>query len=110
MAGELLLREYHRNAPFMRPLIEYWMGVAHRKRQLRTALGRIRRFNKWELLRAGKRIPLKSKVPGARLITFTAFNARIQGSAADMMKAAMSDIWRSGVCDVLGAPHLTISR
>jgi DNA polymerase I-like protein with 3'-5' exonuclease and polymerase domains len=108
MAGELLLREYHRKAPFMRPLIEYWMGVAHRKRQLRTALGRIRRFNKWELLRADKRIPLKSKVPGARLITFTALNARIQGSAADIMKAAMSDIWRSGVCDVLGAPHLTI--
>ena len=24
------------------------------------------------------------------------------------MKAAMSDIWASGVCDVLGAPHLTI--
>jgi DNA polymerase I-like protein with 3'-5' exonuclease and polymerase domains len=107
-AGELLLREYHRRAPFMRPLIEYWMNVAHRKRQLRTALGRIRRFNKYELLRAGKRIPLKQKVPGARLVTFTALNARIQGSAADVMKYAMADIWRSGVCAVLGAPHLTI--
>jgi DNA polymerase I-like protein with 3'-5' exonuclease and polymerase domains len=108
MAGEQLLREYHRKAPFMRPLIEYWMEVAHRKHQLRTALGRIRRFNKWELRRAGKRIPLKNKVPGARLVTFTALNARIQGSAADIMKAAMSDIWSSGVCDVLGAPHLTV--
>jgi DNA polymerase-1 len=107
-AGGRLLREYHRRAPFMRPLIEHWMGVAHRKRQLRTALGRIRRFNKFELLRAGKRIPLKHPVPGSRLITFTALNARIQGSAADIMKAAMSDIWSSGVCNVLGAPHLTI--
>jgi DNA polymerase I-like protein with 3'-5' exonuclease and polymerase domains len=108
MAGEQLLRDYHRRVPFMRPLMDYWMRVAERNRQLRTALGRHRRFNKWELRRAGQRIPVKHRVPGARLITFTALNARIQGSAADVMKAAMSDIWASGVCDVLGAPHSTI--
>lgn len=108
VAGELLLREFHRKAPFLKPLIEHWMRVAERKRYLRTALGRIRKFNKWELKRAGKRIPLRQQVPGARLVTFTALNARIQGSAADVMKYAMADIWSSGVCDVLGAPHLTV--
>ena len=35
-------------------------------------------------------------------------NARIQGSAADIMKHAMVKIWESGVCDVVGAPLLTV--
>lgn len=37
-----------------------------------------------------------------------ALNALIQGSAADIMKKAMVMIWESGVCDVIGAPHLTV--
>lgn len=37
-----------------------------------------------------------------------ALNALIQGSAADIMKKAMVLIWESGVCDVIGAPHLTV--
>jgi DNA polymerase I-like protein with 3'-5' exonuclease and polymerase domains len=40
--------------------------------------------------------------------THTALNALLQGSAADIMKRAMVDIWHSGVCDVLGAPFLTV--
>jgi DNA polymerase-1 len=106
--GTRLINEYHRRLPFMRGLMDHWSRVAERHRQLRTALGRVRRFNKWEIRRAGKRIPVPARVPGARLVTFTALNARIQGSAADVLKAGMSDIWNSGVCDVLGAPHSTI--
>jgi DNA polymerase I-like protein with 3'-5' exonuclease and polymerase domains len=106
--GTRLLNEYHRRLPFMRGLMDHWARVAERKRELRTALGRLRRFNKWELRRAGKRVQVPARVPGARLVTFTALNARIQGSAADVMKAAMADIWHSGVCSVLGAPHLTV--
>lgn len=106
--GNQLLREYHRKAPFMRPLMDHWMEVAERKRQLRTLFGRIRRFNKWAITRGGEQIVLDHRVPGARLVSFTALNARIQGSAADICKYAMSDIWASGVCDVLGAPHLTV--
>ena len=45
--------------------------------------------------------PLNSELA----VTYTALNARIQGSAADIMKDAMV-IWESGVCDVIGAPHL----
>ena len=78
--GVRLLNEYHRRVPFMRPIMDHWMRVAEREHQLRTALRRLRRFNKWEIRRAGKRIPVKHRVPGARLITFTALNARIQGS------------------------------
>jgi DNA polymerase-1 len=43
-----------------------------------------------------------------RAFTYKALNAVIQGSAADLMKKAMLDIWESGVCDVLGPPLLTI--
>ena len=107
--GRRLLREYHRRAPFMRPIMEHWMEVVERDHQLRTLFGRIRRFTKWEIWRGGKAVYLDHWVPGAKLAhTYTALNARIQGSAADIMKAAMADIWASGVCDVLGAPLLTI--
>jgi DNA polymerase-1 len=43
-----------------------------------------------------------------RAFTHKALNARIQGSAADIMKVAMVDVWESGVCDVLGPPQLTV--
>jgi DNA polymerase I-like protein with 3'-5' exonuclease and polymerase domains len=43
-----------------------------------------------------------------RAKTFTGLNGLLQGSAADLMKIAMVDIWESGVCDVLGAPLLTV--
>jgi DNA polymerase-1 len=43
-----------------------------------------------------------------RAFTYRALNAYIQGSAADILKQAMALIWESGVCAVLGAPHLTV--
>jgi DNA polymerase I-like protein with 3'-5' exonuclease and polymerase domains len=108
-AGRRLLREYHRKAPFMRPIMEYWMGRAEQDYELRTLLGRRRRFTKWAIRRGGKTIYLDHRVPGAKLaFTYAALNARIQGSAADIMKYAMSEVWTSGVCDVLGAPHLSV--
>lgn len=38
----------------------------------------------------------------------TGLNALLQGGAADIMKRAMLDIWNAGICDVLGAPLLTV--
>jgi len=43
-----------------------------------------------------------------RAKTYKALNSLLQGSAADLMKKAMLDIWKSGVCDVLGAPLCTV--
>jgi DNA polymerase-1 len=40
--------------------------------------------------------------------TRTGLNALLQGSAADIMKRAMVDIWKSGVCSVLGPPRMTV--
>jgi DNA polymerase I-like protein with 3'-5' exonuclease and polymerase domains len=43
-----------------------------------------------------------------RAKAYTALNALLQGGAADLMKLAMVEIWESGICDVLGAPLLTV--
>jgi DNA polymerase I-like protein with 3'-5' exonuclease and polymerase domains len=108
--GKKLLNEYHRRAPFMRPLNNHWMNRAESEPfEIRTLLNRRRQFNKWGIERNGEYILLDHRVPGAeRAFTYTALNARIQGSAADLMKKAMVDIWESGVIDILGAPHLTV--
>jgi len=108
--GQKLLQEYHRRAPFMRPLTNHWMQRAESEPfEIRTLLGRRRQFNQWSIERDGEFIVLNHRVPGAqRAFTYTALNARIQGSAADLMKKAMVDIWDSGVIGVLGAPHLTV--
>lgn len=38
----------------------------------------------------------------------TGLNGLLQGSAADIIKRAMVDIWKSGACDVLGAPLIQV--
>jgi DNA polymerase-1 len=59
--------------------------------------------------KSGETRILHKRIPGAkRAFTHKALNARIQGSAADVMKKAMVDIYESGVCDVLGVPQLTV--
>jgi DNA polymerase I-like protein with 3'-5' exonuclease and polymerase domains len=43
-----------------------------------------------------------------RAHTFKALNRLLQGGAAYVLKAAMRDVWKSGVCDVMGVPSLTV--
>jgi DNA polymerase-1 len=43
-----------------------------------------------------------------RAFTYKALNAVIQGSAADLMKKAMVNVWEAGICDILGSPLLTV--
>jgi DNA polymerase I-like protein with 3'-5' exonuclease and polymerase domains len=106
--GEELLRKYHEQAPFMRPLMDHYKDQARNTREVRTLFGRRRRFNRWAT-RDGRIIASDKQPPNCRLaFTYTALNARIQGSAADIMKTAMVKVWESGVCDVVGAPHITV--
>jgi DNA polymerase I-like protein with 3'-5' exonuclease and polymerase domains len=103
--GQKLLTEYHRGVPFIRPLANALTKQANEKGEIITLAGRRRRFNMWE--KNGKYAT--EQFPGAkRAFTHKALNALLQGSAADIMKAGMVQIWESGVCDVLGAPHLTV--
>ena len=102
------MQEYHERVPFMRPLMEHYKQRVRSRREVRTLFGRRRRFNRWAT-RDGKISMNDKRPPGARLaFTYTGLNARIQGSAADIMKAAMVKVWESGVCSVIGAPLLTV--
>jgi DNA polymerase I-like protein with 3'-5' exonuclease and polymerase domains len=108
--GQQLLETYHQKAPFMRPLSRRFSNLAASTGVIATLLGRKRRFNAWAVTnRAGETKIVHQRVPGAkRAFTHKALNARIQGSAADIMKKAMIDIYQSGVCDTLGVPSLTV--
>src|SRR5262245_4716645 len=106
--GEELLRKYHERVPFMRPLMDRYKDRARVTNEVRTLFGRRRHFNKWAT-KDSKIIVSDRRPRSARLaFTYAALNARIQGSAADIMKAAMVKVWESGVCNVVGVPHLTV--
>jgi DNA polymerase I-like protein with 3'-5' exonuclease and polymerase domains len=103
--GQKLLAEYHRSVPFIKPLANALTEQASENGEIVTLAGRYRRFNMWE--KNGEYAT--DNFPGAkRAFTHKALNALLQGSAADIMKIGMVQIWESGVCNVLGAPHLTV--
>lgn len=113
--AEDLLKQYHRNAPFIKPLAQGFMNMAAQQGEVRTLLKRKRRFSMWvKDVRdpaTGMRKPLvlPHRFPGSkRAFTHKALNARTQGGAADIMKNAMADVWESGIVDVLGVPQLTV--
>jgi Mesyanzhinovviridae DNA polymerase len=106
--GEKIIREYHERMPFMRPLMKHYKRKARLTKEVRTLYGRRRHFNQWGT-KDGSIIVGDARPPNSELaFTYTALNARIQGSAADIMKNAMVKVWESGACDVVGAPHLTV--
>ena len=109
-AGRKFLNNYHKRAPFMRPLMQYCIREAQKNGEIRTLFQRICHFDQWETQDySGERHLHDHRIPGAqRAFTYAALNARIQGSAADIFKLAMRNIWRSGVCDILGPPHLIV--
>lgn len=109
-AGADLLEKYHTNAPFMKPLMRHYIEEADEDGEVRTLFNRSRRFNIWERTDPdGERHYTNYECASSRRAhTYKALNARIQGSAADLFKVAMRNIWRSGVCSILGAPHMII--
>lgn len=116
--AEPLFEQFHEGAPYVKRLSRKAMARAEERGQIITLLGRRRLFNMWESANWDDReecIPstdreaiIKQFGRAKRAHTYKALNALIQGSAADVMKMAMVDVWESGVCDVLGAPLLTV--
>jgi len=131
--AEKFLQEYNEKIPFMKTTLEAASNAALLKGYVKTILNRRRRFitwapvdytlakeldaiedkslmlkqvNKkiWEALDKGE-IPPRPGVQ--RAYTYRALNAIIQGSAADLIKKAMVDIWEAGLCGIL-IPHLTV--
>jgi len=109
--AEELFNTYHTNVPFVRDLMNYTSKTAQTSGSIGTLLGRRCRFNKWEPNQFGMHKPMdfeeadrtygKNRI--RRAFTYKALNKLIQGSAADMTKKAMVDLYREGVI-----PHIQI--
>lgn len=104
--------------PYILELFDKASMRAARQGVITTLFGRRARFPLWE-----SRDWNESQVDGAmseeaarakysdrvrRAFTHKALNRLAQGSGADVMKKAMLDIWRSGVCRVIGPPKITL--
>jgi DNA polymerase I-like protein with 3'-5' exonuclease and polymerase domains len=109
--AEDLFNTYHTNVPFVRDLMNYTSRTAQTSGSIGTLLGRRCRFNKWEPDQFGMHRPMEleeaERTYGRRRIrrafTYKALNKLIQGSAADMTKKAMVDLYKEGVI-----PHIQI--
>ena len=130
--AEKLFNQYHDNVPFVKQLMSVINREANDFGVIKTLLGRRCRFDKWELdeFRMGvMSTPMTkeeatqkfidnwiAKYPEAknieqikanpkikRCFTYKALNKLIQGSAADMTKKAMLDLYNEGII-----PHIQI--
>jgi len=123
--AENLFNQYHENVPFVKELMTHTSNYAQKEGCIATLLGRRCRFDKWELAqwnngkfvapmsRIEAEAAFKEKYPDAkpqllekgirRAMTYKALNKLIQGSAADMTKKAMLDLYNEGI-----VPHIQI--
>jgi DNA polymerase I-like protein with 3'-5' exonuclease and polymerase domains len=99
-----LFEQYHAKVPFVKQLINTASNRAQERGQIRTLLGRLCRFHLWEpiCLVMHKALPheeaLQEHGPGIRRAgTYKALNKLIQGSAADMTKKAMVDLYKENI-------------
>ena len=103
--AEELFNQYHDKVPFVRNLMNEVSKWASRDGEIRTLLGRGCRFNKWEPAQFGMQTPMTweeaVKKYGEnrirRAFTYKALNKLIQGSAADMTKKSMLDLYKEGI-------------
>ena len=116
-----LFNKYHDSVPFVKDLSDAISRDGAAFGYIKTFGGRRCRFNKWEIAEwnAGKLVPPTSKAdaeaayflkyPKAttanirRAMTYKALNKLIQGSAADMTKQSMVDLYKEGI-----VPHIQV--
>ena len=105
-----LLQTHQEKVPFVRQLAKLASQRAEENGQIRTLLGRLCRFDKWEPKGFGYNQPLtleeaQKKYGGVghlkRAFTYKALNKLIQGSAADQTKKAMADCFSEGLTPLL---------
>lgn len=99
-----LFDTYHAKVPFVKQLMNAASNRAQERGQIRTLLGRLCRFHLWEPNMFGmhKALPheeaLAEHGPGIkRAYTYKSLNKLIQGSAADMTKKAMIELYKEGI-------------
>jgi DNA polymerase I-like protein with 3'-5' exonuclease and polymerase domains len=105
-----LFKQYHDRVPFVKQLMDNVMHRAQQRGQIRTLLGRLCRFHLWEPNMFGMHkamthdAALLEHGPGIRrAYTYKALNKLIQGSAADMTKKAMIELYKEGII-----PHIQV--
>ena len=109
--AEDLFDQYHDKVPFVRELMNRTSAFAQTSGSIGTLLGIKCRFDKWEPATFGMHTPMTleeaERTYGRgrirRAFTYKALNKLIQGSAADMTKKAMLDLYREGII-----PHIQI--
>ena len=109
--AENLFNQYHTNVPFVKELMNKTSAHAQSSGSIGTLLGRRCRFNKWEPATFGMHTAMSfeeaERTYGRgrirRAMTYKALNKLIQGSAADMTKKAMLDLYKEGI-----VPHIQI--
>ena len=108
--AEDLFKQYHGKVPFVKQLMDAVMRRAQDSGKVRTLLGRLCRFHLWEPNQFGihKALPhdaaLLEHGPGIkRAYTYKGLNRLIQGSAADMTKKAMIELYKEKII-----PHIQV--
>ena len=109
--AEELFNQYHENVPFVRELMNSTSKHAQTSGSIGTLLGRRCRFDKWEPNQFGMHKAMSfeeaERTYGRgrirRAYTYKALNKLIQGSAANMTKKAMLDLYKEGII-----PHIQI--
>tara|TARA_R110000803_G_scaffold100765_2_gene168818 strand:- start:726 stop:2606 length:1881 start_codon:yes stop_codon:yes gene_type:complete len=109
LEADALFNNYHSKVPFIKELTLSCSRKAENVGFIKTLLGRKCRFDMYEP-RTEKNSPLPFEQayeeygPNIRrAFTYRAFNRLIQGSAADMTKQAMLDLWNEGI-----VPHIQV--
>jgi|TARA_R100000781_G_scaffold228_2_gene312 DNA polymerase I-like protein with 3'-5' exonuclease and polymerase domains len=101
--AEILFDQYHERVPFVRGLRDSASRMGANRGFVKTILGRKCRFNLYEPFdRRETPLPIEKAMDeyGGRLkraFTYKAMNRLIQGSAADMTKQAMLDLYKEGI-------------
>jgi len=107
-SAEKLIRQYHSRAPFVKQLMDNVSRKANDRGKIRTLLGRACHFDLWQPVQFGvfKPLPLEQArknydEPLKRAFTYKALNKLIQGSAADMIKKAMVDLYKENIIPLI---------
>ena len=116
--AERFIKQYEEALPFTLDTYREAGNLAKRRGYVKTILKRRQRFPLWEPRGNKHEVPplplelakdrYKNHAPLVRAYTYKALNRMLQGSNADLMKKAMVDNWKAGICNVLGPPLLTV--
>ncbi len=108
--AEELFATYHSHVPFVKQLMNAVSNRGQQRGQIRTLLGRLCRFPLWEPNYFGmhKALPYEQAIQEhgqaiKRAGTYKALNKLIQGSAADMTKKCMLELYKGDII-----PHIQI--